>query len=148
MVVGDTIIEAAGNNPVGQNYVTQKANNWFGDHTKRYSFIGLKINASEQERANACQNVIDCIGNGYNYSFILPIKNTYYCSDLISKAFKNALNSDILNLDGGITSVQDIITSSYSSISIYKEKNNFIDETHKGNYNLYYLDDGNDYHFN
>jgi hypothetical protein len=78
----------------------------------------------------------------YNFLFFLDLKYKFYCTDLVSRAYQDALipiekqrdYSRALNDDGFITSVNDLVLSKYTYITAYVE---IIDNiTH-----IYYLKD-------
>lgn len=150
MVQDDLIIQTAGNNP-GNNYVDYYPNNWLRDHTKRYRFIALKVKTSEETRKKACEQTVNWLYKKYNYTFIFNTKDRFYCTDLISRAYQEADSSICLNEDAFTVSVQDLITSSDTFISIYKEPNPIEYTKRKqneaGNYNVYFLEDYMTYSF-
>lgn len=103
-------------------------NKFWNDTDYQTKVIGLKVNATEEIRKNAFHYMVDRIGCKYNTAFIFGTKHKYYCSDLISRAYKSqGIN---LNYDGFYTSVLDLVCSPYTYISFYKE--------FKNNVNYYY----------
>src|SRR5690554_1768127 len=80
----------------------------------------------------------------YNFLFFLDMKNKYYCTDLVSRAYTEVIHGESkgyakeLNDDGFITSVNDLILSKQTYITFIfevKEENDEIVEY------LYYLED-------
>lgn len=81
--------------------------------------VCLRVRTSEETINKAFHYMCDQIGKKYNKAFIVNTKNRYYCSDLISRAYKS--QGVTLNSDGFFTSVHDLICSPMTYISFYKE---------------------------
>lgn len=144
---GQKLFQTTGYSPTKENYATYDENNWLYNHDIRFNFVGLKINATQQEKDLIVKESVKLQYKPYNFLFIFNNKNAYYCTDLIERLYKEYTKVN-LNEDDVIVSVQDIIVSSYSSIFLYKELNPVSKENRDnklGDYNMYFLDDGNDY---
>lgn len=110
----------------------------------RNNFLMLRVkNVTETEIDQAVDFGIDKADKAlYNFLFFLDLEYKYYCTDLVSRAYQDALiepdkqrnYSRALNDDGFITSVNDIILSKYTYICVYVEVVDNI--TH-----IYYLED-------
>lgn len=101
------------------NNGVQKA--YSGYWTREYArdqIIVLRVKATDDEKREAFHNLCDCIGKKYNHKYIFDTKNSYYCSDLISRAWQK-VGID-LNYDGFYCSIQDMICSDKTYISMYK----------------------------
>jgi len=120
-------IEAHYNNGVQQSY----SGYWTRENV-RDQIIVLRVKASQEKKVEAFHNLCDCIGSDYNKNYIFNTKNNYYCSDLISRAWQD-VGID-LNYDGFYCSIQDIICSDMTYISMYKVSKNNVDY-------IYYLED-------
>lgn len=110
----------------------------------RDTFVGVRVkDITNEETDKALEYVRDKLDiNLYNFLFFIDTKYKYYCTDLISRAYEYALKGEekrnkypkVLNDDGFITSVNDILLSKYSYITFYVE---VID----GIVHIYYLED-------
>lgn len=79
----------------------------------------LRVNLTENQMVQVFNEVISCLGDPYNMTFLLNTKNSSYCSDLVSKAFRRVgIN---LNPDFGATTVIDLLASNKCEIVGYKE---------------------------
>jgi hypothetical protein len=110
----------------------------------RKDFIGLRVKNVTQDQLDG---VVE-FGMGkvdvslYNFLFFLDMEYKFYCTDLVSRAWQHVLideedqrqYSKSLNDDGFITSVNDIILSDDTYMTVYVE---VIDEV----YYIYYLED-------
>ncbi len=93
------------------NIVDTCPNNVFYGSIRR-DVIGLRVRASQDDIDTAVDFAYDAIGTPYNYSFILNRKNSYYCTDLLSRAFgKEAGLSYNLDADGVAVSCNDLVIS-------------------------------------
>lgn len=100
-----------------EGVVVTKGDFW-NDMSYRDEVIGVRVNTSEQNKKEAFNYMISKLGLDYNMSFIFNTKNSFYCTDLISRAY-HSVGID-LNYDGFYTSVQDIICSRKTYIFFYK----------------------------
>lgn len=90
-------------------------------HSLEYtnSYIVLRVNLTEEEKKIVFNKMVSMLGDDYNLTFLLNQRENHYCSDLLTKAFKEVgIN---LNQDGFITTMYDIITSRDTKIVMYKE---------------------------
>lgn len=144
IVNGIDLVETTGlNEDMSTNVVIESFNDWLRpENGKRSEFIGLKVkSAPPEDRKSAYEVAHSFLGQPYNYTFILNTKKSHYCTDLVSKSYQNVNKKYDLNEDEIAVTVQDLITSSHTYIFMYKSANE------NGSYNVYYLDDGNDYNF-
>ncbi len=91
----------------------------------------LRVDLTEVESYEVFNEVVSCLGEPYNYKFLLDTTNTSYCSDLVSKAFRVAKIN--LNYDYGATTCLDLIASSKTELVGYKVYTNSI--------TYYYIDE-------
>ncbi len=88
------------------------------------SYFILRVDLTKDQMYKVFNEVVSCLGDPYNLTFLLDTKNKSYCSDLISKAFRTI---DInLNYDFGATTVIDLLASKYTTIVGYKVYKNGI----------------------
>lgn len=126
------------------NPTFRQADDSLYDGYYRDKFVGVRVkDITTEEIDNAVSFARDKVGiNLYNFLFFLDVKYKYYCTDLISRAYEKALIASnkqkyypkVLNDDGFITSVNDILLSKYSYITFYVE---IVD----GVVHIYYLED-------
>ena len=102
------------------------------DQNLHTDVIGLRMKMTDEENKEFVQNAINFIGYPYNFSYIFNIKNSIYCSDLVSRS-AHPLGFN-LNKDNGPTTIYDIIVSSDTYIFYY----HFYDSN--GVRHIYYLD--------
>ncbi len=111
----------------------------------RKEFIGLRVkNINETEIDQAVSYAEEQLSKRalYNFLFIFDMDNKFYCTDLVSRAYQSSLIdirnqntfSRSLNDDQFITTVNDLILSEDTYITIYVE---VID----GIPHIYYLED-------
>ncbi|MDR4968578.1 MAG: hypothetical protein RG740_03035 [Acholeplasmataceae bacterium] len=81
----------------------------------------------------------------YNFLFFFDMKNKFYCTDFISRSYRHAINHTekdetfpkTLNDNGFVTTVNDLILSKDTYISVYVENKD-------GIRHIYYLADSNE----
>jgi len=110
----------------------------------RKDFVGLRVkNVTQAQIDGVVEYGMDKVDVSlYNFLFFLDMKYKFYCTDLVSRAWQHVLidekdqrqYSRSLNDDGFITSVNDIILSDDTYMTVYVE---VIDEV----YHIYYLED-------
>ncbi len=125
-------------------------NQWLYEETILPSY-GLKVNTSLENRQQAIQNAKSYIGMPYNYTFFFQHATSLYCTDVPARAYESADASLSFN-DYVIEYTNfDILTAPCVSLFYYKEKNPIPkyerEFSARGDYNIYYLYDGNDYDF-
>lgn len=116
----DSIFETTGMeiNPE-DNVIIEYSNNIFF-RPERVSTIGLRVKAPEEDAAQAVEYVKSKLGVKYNYTFIFNKKNSFYCTDLVSRAYgKEAGLNYELDKDGIATSCNDLIVSKDTFITYY-----------------------------
>lgn len=110
-------------------------NDWINADDGSEYILGLRVkNASSEDIEEVVDYVYDNLGKKYNYSFLFFRKNRYYCTDLVSRAYKAAgIN---INYDYLVTTGNDMIVSSNTYLVFCREK-----VVNNGNteYNIYYL---------
>ncbi len=100
------------------NLVSEQDRAFWSNSNWRSEIICLRVNATYEEKQMAFNQAVSNFGDPYNYSFIFNTTNTSYCSDIISKAYLGAgIN---LNNDKFATTIQDLIVSNKTYISLYK----------------------------
>jgi len=110
----------------------------------RKDFVGLRVkNVTQDQLDGVVEYGMEKVDVSlYNFLFFLDMKYKFYCTDLVSRAWQHVLideedqrqYSRSLNDDGFITSVNDIILSDDTYMTVYVE---VIDEV----YHIYYLED-------
>ena len=124
----------------------------------RKEFFVLRVKGMDDELADAfIESANEKVEDKrlYNFLFFLNMKNKYYCTDFVSRSYEDAYNrirkdnpqyrnkgyAKMLNDDGFITSVNDLILAKDTYISFYFE----LEETKDGTIieNYYYLEDVN-----
>ena len=101
------------------NKVFYDENDYWNNLNYTYSYIVLRVKLTEEEKKIVFNKMVSMLGDNYNLTFLLNTKESHYCSDLMTKAFKEVgIN---LNQDGFITTMYDIITSRSTKIVMYKE---------------------------
>lgn len=110
----------------------------------RNKFIGVRVKDITEEQLQGINDFGDTVKDQalYNYLFFLDMKYKYYCTDLVSRAYQSVMvepeeqksYATVLNDDGFITSVNDIILSNDTYISVYVE---IIDDV----VHIYHLED-------
>lgn len=98
------------------NCVSYFPNNF---HNRYEEIIGLRPkNATQTDYDKILSYAYENMYKPYNYSFVFNTKNKYYCTDLVSRAYKSA--GFDLNHDHIATTVNDLITSEDSYIFLYQ----------------------------
>ncbi len=115
-----TVIETTGMESNPDNNVVIKGFNSIITNNLKRSVIGLRVNASDEEINKAIGYLDESIGKKYNYSFIFNRKNTYYCTDLVARAFSKEAGLDFdLDKDGIAVSCNDLVISDDTFITYY-----------------------------
>ena len=131
---GSKYVESVGNGT--DNCVLLSVNSWImtevraGDDTNR--ILGLRLkNTTENQRNEIVDELLSKVGCEYNYNFIYPTKDKYYCTDLITRVLKNhGIN---LNYDGFFAIGNDIILDNDTYLIYY------INRIENGIFEFYYL---------
>ncbi len=100
------------------NVVEYTDGNYWMDINYKTRFIGLRVKATKEQKEAAFKESLSYLGHPYNFTFLFNTKNTKYCSDIMSQAYKSV--GIELNNDNGVTTIQDLIISKNTYISIYK----------------------------
>lgn len=116
----DTIIETTGMEPIADNNkVITYRNNVFS-RPEDVNTVGLRVKAPEEDIDKAMEYTMNTVDTKYNYSFIFNRKNSYYCTDLVSRSFgKEAGLNYNLDKDGIAVSCNDLIISTDTFITFY-----------------------------
>lgn len=120
IIDGDSVIEAFGvsTNPE-YNIVDYDINDIFYDYSER-DVLGLRVRASDEDVEKAMTFSRESVGKYYNMSFVFNRKDSFYCTDLISRAYsKEAGLSYNLDKDGIATSCNDLVLSNDTFITYY-----------------------------
>lgn len=107
--------------------------------TEERTVIGLRVNASKEERKRALDNAYSLVGKLYNFFYIFGTADKYYCTDLCSRVYGEEFGLNY-NLDenGIYVSIQDLIKSKDTKITFLKYYDSETDKTY-----IYYLKSGN-----
>lgn len=118
----------------------------FYGYNYRTKMVGLRVKGVTEGQIDKAVDFASSLvdKNIYNFLYFLNTANKYYCTDLVSRAYQSAMVSNhrakhysrVLNDDGFITSVSDLILSKDTYIHYYIE---IID----GIMHIYYLEDVN-----
>ena len=118
VVVSDTMIVEAMGGSKPQMFVFKNYTDLF---TEERTVVGLRVNASKEERSQAALNAKTLIGKRYNYWFILNTKDNYYCSDLCSRIYGEEFGMEYqIDTNGFHVSIQDLFRSRDTSITFVK----------------------------
>lgn len=111
-------VNGAMSNPA-LNVVDTCYNDIFYGGTSRDT-LGLRVRAPQDDIDKAVDFAYAEVGKPYNFTFVLNRKNSYYCTDLLSRAFgKEAGLNYNLDKDGIATSCNDLILSEDTNIIYY-----------------------------
>ncbi|MFA5748955.1 MAG: hypothetical protein WC927_02510 [Bacilli bacterium] len=126
--------EVVGNDEIS-NEVRKVLNDWlYLDYNTRH-IIGLRVKNINNDLAKDVENYCDDkIGYPYNYTFAFNRNNSYYCTDLISRAYHSAnvgINYDYLGTTGN-----DLILSDNTYMIFYRE---VVIKDGQNHFNIYYL---------
>lgn len=92
-------------------------------YTEERTVIGLRVNATKEERAQASQNALSLIGKPYNYLFILNTIGHYYCTDVCSRIYGREFGMNYqIDSNGFHVSLQDLFRSKDTYITFVKYK--------------------------
>lgn len=131
-------IEITGNDVNNNNFVRIWDNTWYDDlilETLEYAVIRVK-NINNETIDNVINTASEKINKPYNYSFIFNTKNSYYCTDLVSRSYLE--NGIKIDYDGLTTTGSDMILSKNTYLIYYRKQVRINSEIF---YNIYYLGD-------
>ena len=136
---GTLMYEVVGNSTTPEeNAVIKSSNDWssYLKDTQSPIIVGVRIkDTTSEQRDKMVEYASMQVGKGYNYTFLFNRENTYYCTDLISRAAKYAgLN---INYDYFATTGNDMIISKNTYIFFYRDIE-VVDG--KNIFNVYYLE--------
>jgi len=139
---GSRVIETIGNSIWSNNKVRESSNTWLtseespGSEYSSPMIIGLRIKGTTAEQRD---RMIDYarskIGYHYNYTFLFNRANSFYCTDIVSRAV--AAGGVNVNYDFLATTGTDILVSPNVYIFFLRE---VVIENGVERYNIYYLD--------
>ncbi len=140
---GDQMMEVVGNSTnASQNIVSQIENHWLtyeeqlGDESISPMIIGLRVkNTTQQERQQAVDFALAQEGKPYNFTFLFNRTKSFYCTDLVSRAYEDAGIG--INYDFFATTGIDLIVNQKLYIIFVREIVIIDNETH---FNYYYLE--------
>ncbi len=102
------------------NVVIESTNDLLKFYDDR-AFVGLRVNATLEERQKAADHCLSLVGKAYNYSFVFNTKNKYYCTDLVQRSYSREAGLNFnLDFDGVAVSSNDLIVSKDTSIAFYR----------------------------
>lgn len=132
----ESIIECVGNSD--NNVVRIVNNEWFEDIIKygeeKENYIGLRIKDFDNDKRNEFVRLLNNeLGKKYTFSFLIHSKDTFYCTDLITRTIKK-MNLK-LNYDSFIATGNDILISNNTFIIFVVRKVDFKNKV----INLYYM---------
>lgn len=115
------LIETTGMNPVLEDNVIVTSYNDLLKITDSRAYLGLRVDAPQEDIDKAVEFAINQIGMPYNYSFVFNKKNSFYCTDLVSRSYSSEAGlSYNLDNDGVAVSVNDLIISNDTFITFYR----------------------------
>lgn len=112
----DRLIEAMGGTPE-EGFVFLNISDLF---IEERTVIGLRVDVSAEERAQALENAYDKIGDEYNYLFIFNTKDKYYCMDICSRIYEEVSKESKVDKTSFFTTVQELFNSKKTKISFIK----------------------------
>jgi uncharacterized protein YycO len=137
---GDLLIESVGNDSVNNGVRLYVPNDWFYQGSDTPSIVGLRVKyATPDEIDQAVEYTIDKLGLPYNFSFVFNRKNSYYCTDLVSRAYAHVGYNT--NYDYFGTTGNDMIMSKNTYVIFHRNLVYIDGEVH---YNIYFLSEGDD----
>jgi|SRR5690554_5704074 len=132
---GRETIEIVGNVNRESNVVKAYENTWIegGKYTDQIAVLRIK-DTTEKQRDMMVEYAESKIGMPYNYTFLFNRKNSFYCSDLVSRAVAHAgIN---INYDHLATTGSDMIVSENTYLIYYRER------ISDNRFAVYYLTEG------
>ena len=130
---GKRLIEAMGGNS-DEGFVFNEPTDL---HSESRTVVGIRVDASLEERKQAAQNALRLVGRKYNFLFILNTKNAYYCTDVCNRVYGKEFGMDYsIDTNGFHVSLQDLFRSEDTFITFVKYKQG--DKTY-----VYYLKNSN-----
>lgn len=111
-------VNGAMSNPA-LNIVDICYNDVFYSSDKR-DVLGIRVKASDEEINKAVDFAYESLDSPYNFSFVFNRKNSFYCTDLLSRAYGKEAGLDFnLDKDGIATSCNDLVLSEDTYIIYY-----------------------------
>ena len=128
VVENDKLIEAMGGT-AEEGYVFLNVSDLFDEER---TVIGLRVDVTEEQRAQAILNAYEKVGDEYNYLFIFNTKDKYYCIDICSRVYQEENVDCKIDKTSFFTTIQELFHSSKTEIS-------FVKYYHDGITYIYYL---------
>ena len=126
---GNRIVEAMGGS-ANEGYVFNYSTDLYSEER---TIIGIRVNATKEERETAAANAISLVNKKYNYLFVLNTDGNYYCTDLCSRVYGEEFGMNYnIDTNGFHVSLQDLFRSNDTYITFVKYK--IGNQTH-----IYYL---------
>lgn len=137
---GSRMFEVIGNSSdQSRNAVIEGTNDWYIYYNDLETpiIVGLRIKeTTEEQRDKMVEYANMHLGKGYNYTFLFNRSNTFYCTDLVSRAAKYA--GLHINYDHLATTGNDMIISKNTYIYFLRD---IVYEDGQPIFNIYYLED-------
>ena len=141
---GSYLVETIGNSIWENNIVRESKNTWISEEehpNSDYSspvIIGLRVkDTTPEQRDRMVEYARSKLGYRYNYTFLFNRANSFYCTDIVSRAVEaGGVN---VNYDFMATTGTDILISPNVYIFFIRE---VVIENGVERYNIYYLVDG------
>lgn len=127
--------EVVGNRKKSENIVNEYVNDWKDVHNYKELII-LRVKGIDNNDRDKIKNHLDEIkGSKYNYFPFIHLKNRYYCTDLVTRTYKDALN---ININEFFISTGSSMINNDNTYIVYYKK-----EIKKGDIKarIYYLGD-------
>lgn len=94
-------------------------------YSEERTVIGLRVNASKEDKEKALQTAKGLVGKSYNYWYIFNTKDSFYCTDICSRIYSKEFGLNYkLDKNGFHTTVGDLFFSKDTNISFVKYKHN------------------------
>ena len=132
---GTELVESVGNMPAN-NGVRKHQNDWLKTEISKSSdaqrIIGLRLKYLNNEIISQVNDSLESkVGLQYNYNLLLKKRNSYYCTDLITRTLEEY--GIKINYDGFYPTGNDMIISNKTYPIFLCER------SEKGMFNIYYL---------
>lgn len=132
---GSELIESVGNLQTG-NGVRKSQNNWLKTEISKSNdaqrIIGLRIKNLDIDKIKEIDAKFESkVGLAYNYNLLIKKRNSYYCTDLITRVLSEY--NIRINYDGLYPTGNDMIISN-NTFPIF-----ICERTAQGNFSIYYL---------
>ncbi len=114
---GTRLVEAMGGT-LDQGFVYNEPTDLYSEER---TVVGIRVDASMEEREQAANNALSLVGEKYNYFYIFNTSNAYYCSDLCNRVYGKEFDMDYsIDTNGFHVSLQDLFRSDDTYITFVK----------------------------